>query len=63
MHKFFDEKQRKNVKKTYVNNIIYTERTPLTRDVTWSKLSRYGESIADQKLSVERIRSKLVINH
>ena len=37
---------------TYNSN-LYPELTLLTRDVTCSKLERYGENIDDKKLSVK----------
>ena len=56
---FLDEKQQKNAKrKVYVNiSILYSELAPLTRDVTCSKLQRYGENTGDKKLSVEQTPS------
>ena len=42
------EKQQANAKKVYVNisSILYSELTPLTRDVTYSK--RYAENIGER---------------
>ena len=42
------EKQQANAKKVYVNisSILYSELTPLTRDVTNSK--RYAENIGER---------------
>ena len=58
-NKLFNEKQQKNAKKVFDNirNILYCEHATLTRDVTCSKLWRYGGNISDKKLSVEHTLS------
>ena len=38
---------------------LYCELAPLTRDVTCSKLKRYGEKIDDKKLPVEQTQKKI----
>ena len=41
--------------------MLYSELVPLTPEITWSKLNRYGENIGDKKLSVEHTRSYKLI--
>ena len=52
---FFLLKNNKNAKKVYVSikQHFYYEHATLTRDITCSKLQRYGKNIGDKRLSVE----------
>ena len=43
------------------STILYCAFAPQTRDVTFSKLYRHGESIGDKKLSVEHSEYGLVV--
>ena len=54
-------KKNKNYQESlckYKVAVLSCELAPLTRDVTCSKLQRYGENIGDKKLSVKQTPPK-----